>query len=86
MLNDIQPHLHASKGIDLLRRLENKRVEQALPAEMELGLLWGLLQLGGIEVDSAQFGTDRRPDAYSEFLFLGRSAIVEIAALSDASL
>lgn len=46
MLNDLAPRLDEAKGKDLLRRLENKRVEQALPAEMELALLWGLLQLG----------------------------------------
>lgn len=40
MLNDLAPCLDEAKGKDLLRRLENKRVEQALPAEMELALLW----------------------------------------------
>ena len=86
MLNELTPHLDQFKGSDLLGRLENKRVEQALPAEMELALLWALLQLGELEVEPPWFGTGRLPDAYSERLFDGRPAAVEIAAISDAGL
>jgi hypothetical protein len=86
MLNELAPHLDQFKGGDLIRRLENKRVEQVLPAEMELALLWALLQLGELEVEPEWFGTGRVPDAYSERLFDGRPAAVEITAISDASL
>jgi len=61
-------------------------VEQALPAEMELGLLWGLLKLGDVEVEPAWFALGSLPDAYSELLFAPRPAAIEIAAISDASL
>lgn len=86
MLNDLAPRLDEAKGKDLLRRLENKRVEQALPAEMELALLWGLLQLGDVEVEPEWFALGRLPDAYSELLFAPHPAAIEIAAISDASL
>lgn len=86
MLNDLAPRLDAAKGKDLLQRLGNKRVEQALPAEMELGLLWGLLKLGDVEVEPAWFALGSLPDAYSELLFAPRPADIEIAAISDASL
>ena len=86
MLDELESSLTEAKCTDLLRRLENKRVEQALPAEMELALLWGLLQLGDIEVEPEWFGTGRMPDAYSEMLFPAHPAVVEITAVSDASL
>lgn len=86
MFNDLDPHLDNGKCSDLLQRLENKRVGQVLPAEMELALLWGLLQLGEVEVEPEWFGNGRVPDAFSERLFPGNSAIVEIAAISDARL
>ncbi len=37
MLDELYPVLGDAKARDLLNRLEDKRVEQALPAEMELG-------------------------------------------------
>lgn len=86
MLNELTPHLDQFKGSDLVGRLENKRVEQALPAEMELALLWALLQLGELEVEPEWFGMGRLPDAYSERLFDGRPTVIEIAAISDAGL
>lgn len=86
MLNDLGVYLESSKVQDLLFRLENKRPEQALPAEMEIGLLWGLAQLGEIEPGPEWFGTGRLPDAYSEWLFCGQPAIVEIAAMLDIGL
>ncbi len=86
MLYELTPHFDEFKGSDLIRRLESKRVEQALPAEMELALLWALLQLGELEVEPEWFGTGRVPDAFSERLFDGRPAIVEITAISDAGL
>jgi hypothetical protein len=86
MLNELTSHLDKFKGSDLVRRLENKRVEQVLPAEMELALLWALSQLGELEVEPEWFSTSRLPDAYSERLFDDLPAIVEIASISDAGL
>lgn len=86
MFNELVPLLGEHKANDLLQRLENKRVEQALPAEMELVLLWGLRQLGDIEVEPNWLGNGRLPDAYSKMLFPGQPTLIEIAAVSDAGL
>ena len=82
MLDDLAPILEDEKARDLLQRLEDKRVEQALPAEMELALLWALAQLGPIWAEPEWLG-DARADAYTESLLAGRPAIIEIAATHD---
>ena len=71
------------KGMDLLRRLENKRVDQALPAEMELGLLWGLSKLGEMDIEPEWWGNSSRPDAVTDYLLPSRLAAIEIAAVTD---
>ena len=42
MLHDLAPCVDVSKLYDLRARLENKRVGQVLPAELELGVVWAL--------------------------------------------
>jgi hypothetical protein len=86
MLEAIDVDLDKSKRRDLINRLESKRVDQAIPAEIELGMLWALRMLGPIEVESVRLGTRSRPDAHTEFLFPGHQCIVEITAVSDARL
>jgi hypothetical protein len=86
MVNDLQSHLTPGKCNDLLQHLENKRADQALPAEIELALLWALVQVGPTEVEPEWFSYARLPDGYSEALFPGKPAVIEIAALSDAKL
>lgn len=83
MLDDIASQLSDEKARDLLRRLENKRVDQALPAEMELALLWALSAIGEIDIEPRWWGDDRHPDAYTEALVPGEPAVVEIAAPND---
>lgn len=84
MLDDLSPKLSGGKGHDLLRRLEDKRVNQALPAEMELALLWSIAKSGDLEVEPYWWAGTRRPDAYSESFIRGRQTIIEIAAPSDS--
>jgi hypothetical protein len=86
MLDELQPKLVGSKGRDLLVRLEKKQIDQALPAEMELAVLWALSRLGPLEIEPTWFPSTRLPDAASEMLFRGRRTVLEVAALSDASL
>lgn len=86
MLDDLAPLLGPEKRRDVLRRIENKRVEQALPGEMELGLLWALSQLGEIEVEPEWWSTRRKPDVYCPFLNGPDGSIIEIAAFSDGSI
>lgn len=51
MLAEIALHLDDAKARDLVRRLEDKRVDQVLPAEMELALLWALSRVGEIHIE-----------------------------------
>ena len=86
MLSDIAAHTQPSKSRDLLNRLENKRVEQSLPAEFELMILWALLQMGEVEVEPEWIGSGRVPEAYTEALFPGIPTVIEVAAVFDAGL
>lgn len=85
MLDELSERAEPSKLVDIRSRLESKRVDQALPAEMELGVLWALSKLGELEVEPEWFGT-RQPDAYTESLFAGMPCAVEVTAISDARL
>lgn len=87
MLDELAPVLAKGKGKDLLQRLNNKKaVDQALPAEMELALLWATHSLGEMEVEPAWWGDSKRPDAVTDFLVPGRTAAIEIAATNDNSI
>lgn len=84
MLNELAPALGPEKGKDLLRRLNDpKQVEQALPAEMELALLWAIQWLGDLEIEPEWWGDSRRPDAITDALVAGRTTAIEIAATTD---
>jgi len=85
MLHDLAQCVEVSKLNDLRARLENKRVDQVLPAELELGVVWALSKMGDVEVEPDWYGA-RRPDAYTERLFEGYACAVEITAISDARL
>lgn len=87
MLDTLAPILSEGKGKDLLRRLNSKKdVDQALPAEMELALLWAIHSLGDLEVEPEWWGDRKRPDAVTDQLVPGTIAAIEIAATSDNSL
>ncbi|WP_341919460.1 hypothetical protein [Polaromonas sp. YR568] len=86
MANDVGRLLDANKRNELARRLSSAKVDQILPAEMELAVLWGLHQLGGLEIEPALEASGRKPDALSSCLFPGKLTYVEIAAVSNARL
>lgn len=84
MLDALAPVLGPEKGLDLLRRLNDpKQVEQALPAEMELALLWAVRSLGDLEIEPDWWGDSRRPDAITDAFVEGRTTAIEIAATTD---
>jgi len=86
MLDDLTPVL-GEKGRDLVQRLNNKKdVTQALPAEMELALLWAIASLGDIDVEPEWWADRKRPDAVSDCLVPRRSVAVEIASPNDNSI
>ncbi|MBM3553571.1 MAG: hypothetical protein FJX45_17925 [Alphaproteobacteria bacterium] len=83
MLDDLSGHLKGAKGRDLIRRLNNKRVNQVLPAEMELAIIWAVAQLGDCEIEPCWWPNEKRPDVHTEALVFGRPSIIEIATHSD---
>jgi len=87
MLDEIAPLLDDEKGGDLLGRLNHRKdVEQVLPAEMELALLWALSGLGHLEVERHWPHGAHRPDAFTRSLVPGRECAIEIAAPNDNAL
>ncbi|WP_025595869.1 hypothetical protein [Agrobacterium tumefaciens] len=86
MLDDLSRLIPEDKSSDLLGRLENKRVDQALPAEIELALLWSFSKLGEMDVEPEWWGDSRRPDIVTEHLVPGTLTAVEIAAATDNSI
>lgn len=86
MLDQLGPALPDDKVCDLINRIESKEINQALPGEMELGLVWAISQIGPVEIEPDWYGTSGLPDAYSEHLIPGHETIIEISALSDAAL
>ncbi len=72
---------------NLLSRLNSEKlVDQVIPAEMELALLWALAELGPLTLEP-DFGPKAgRPDAVTDGLVEGRTAAIEIATPSDGLL
>lgn len=86
MLDELALLMDKEQSRGLVRRMESKEIEQALPAEMELGLTWAIAKLGPIEIEPEWYSEKRLPDLFSDDLFPGRETIIEITALSDAVL
>lgn len=86
MLDELSPLMDQEQSRGLVRRIESKEIEQALPAEMELGLAWAIAKLGLVEIEPEWYSEKRLPDLFSDNLFPAQEAIIEITALSDAVL
>jgi len=86
MLDDLSAYLDQEKARDLVQRLESKKVDQALPGEMELAILWAISNTGDIVIEPEWWGDNRRPDAVSETIVMGTQVAVEIAAATDNSI
>lgn len=86
MLDEMQPLLSGKKSNDLLGRLsDEKRPEQLLGAEMELGLLWSISRTAHLHVDPEIPGSTRVPEAFSMDLFESPSYI-EVTTVWDGKL
>ncbi len=85
MLDDMRPLLHTAKRNDILGRLSDSRPEQALGAEMELGLLWAIKQVADVEIEPLLPHSSSKPEALSTGLF-EKLSYIEIATLSDGRL
>lgn len=82
MLDELTQHLNQEKRKDLVNRLNDKRVEQSLPAEMELALIWTLRDLD-LEIEPIWWANGKNPDAYVEGLIPNTPAVIEITAVAD---
>jgi hypothetical protein len=85
MLDELAPLITCEKGNDFVGNLNTDGKGQAIRAEMELALLWALSKLGELEACPAWLGKNV-PDAYTEVLFPGRAALVEVPAISDGAM
>lgn len=86
MLTELDPFLERGKATDLVNRLNNKRILQALPAEAEVSILWALSKLGDFENEPYWWGDNHRPEAYTENLIPNQPAVIEVLAMHDASI
>lgn len=81
MLNDLAGIAAPSQFIG---RLNDKRFENALPAEAELALVWAVSRLGRFESEPKWYSPDGRlPEGISAALFSGHEAVFDVKALSD---
>jgi len=65
-------------------RLNDKRFENALPAEAELALVWAANRLGGFEAEPPWYSpTGRLPEGISSTLIPGRETVFDVKAVSD---
>ena len=82
MLDDRGPRLTSGRAKDLVNRLESeKKTDQVLPAEFELGLLWAIAQVSHLTAYPELPGAT--PEGLSDDLFPSGRAFIEITALSD---
>jgi hypothetical protein len=86
MLDELANDFQGQKRTDIVKRLNDKRADQALPAEMELALIWAVKSVGAIEVEPEWWPNTSRPDVIADELIFGRKAAIEIAAHEDNSL
>src|SRR6202142_561278 len=85
MLDEMRPQLTEAKVSSLFGGLRDKKKEQLIATEMELGLLWGIKQVAELQVDPTLPNGTRVPDAYSEDLF-DEPSYIEITTISDGKL
>ncbi|MZH02320.1 MAG: hypothetical protein F3745_02655 [Nitrospinae bacterium] len=85
MLDDLKPKIQDGEAKSLLKRLESKKRDQALPAEAELALLWALYKATSINTWPTWPNVACRIEATAEDLFKSQPAAIEITAISDFS-
>jgi len=85
MLDEIRPLIDEKNLNHLLGRLNDKKPEQVLGAEMELSLLVGIKDVAEIEIEKPIPNSSRVPEAYSLDLF-EKPAYVEVTTISDGKL
>lgn len=70
-----------------IARLNDKRFENALPAEAELALVWAVNRLGGFESEPEWYSPEgRRPEGVSPTMFPGYETVFDVKAVSDRAI
>jgi hypothetical protein len=86
MLNELAPSFAGGKGTEVLNSLNNdKKVDDALPTEMELALMWAVRSLGPVEIEPGWW-EGKTPDIITGSLVPGGMTAIEIYAPSDNSI
>lgn len=81
MLDDL---IGVAKPSHFIGRLNDKRFENALPAEAELALVWAANRLGGFESEPTWYSPHGNlPEGISTAFFSGREAVFDVKAVSD---
>jgi hypothetical protein len=81
MLDDLAGVISPTQFIS---RLNDKRFENALPAEAELALVWATNRLGGFESEPDWYSPEgRRPEGVSTALFPDKNTVFDVKAVSD---
>lgn len=81
MLSDLSRDLKSSHFIG---RLNDKRYENAIPAEAELGLVWAVSKLGEFEPEPDWFSDrGRKPEGISDFIVPNHQTVFDVKAISD---
>lgn len=84
MLDDL---IGVAAPTQFIGRLNDKRFENALPAEAELALVWAASRLGGFESEPEWYSPDGRlPEGVSTTLFPGYDTAFDVKAVSDRAL
>lgn len=84
MLDDL---IGVAAPAQFIGRLNDKRFENALPAEAELALVWAASRLGGFESEPKWYSPEGRlPEGISTALFPGHDTVFDVKAVSDRAL
>lgn len=84
MLDDL---IGVAAPSQFIGRLNDKRFENALPAEAELALVWAVSRLGGFESEPKWYSPEGRlPEGISSALFPGHDTVFDVKAVSDRTI
>lgn len=84
MLDDL---IGIAAPTQFIGRLNDKRFENALPAEVELALVWAASRLGGFESEPKWYSPEGRlPEGISTALFPGHNTVFDVKAVSDRAI
>lgn len=84
MLDDL---IGVTAPSQFIGRLNDKRFENALPAEAELALVWAASRLGGFESEPKWYSPEGRlPEGISTALFPGHDTVFDVKAVSDRTI